>query len=88
MHPQWWSIRLFGCHSTAAEYATATPVNTPPFVDPIFSGDIAVIPSNTTGPQIAAVEWQFNKALRQWTEYKNLTDAGKKFIQDGIDDMY
>ena len=26
--------------------------------------------------------------LRQWTEYKNLTDSGKKFIQDGIDDMY
>ena len=37
---------------------------------------------------IGAIECQFNKALCQWTEYKNLTDAGKKFIQDGIDDMY
>ena len=35
-----------------------------------------------------AIEQQFNKALQQWTEYKNLTDAGKKFIQDRIDDMY
>ena len=26
--------------------------------------------------------------MRQWSEYKNLTDAGKKFIQDGIDAMY
>ena len=73
---------------TAAEYATATPINTPPFADPIFPGDAAVIPPNSTGPRIAAIEWQFNRDLRQWTEYKNLIDAGKKFIQDGIDDMY
>ena len=71
----------------AAEYA-ATPINTPPFVDPLFPGAAAVIPPNSTGPQISAIERQFNKMLRQWTEYKNLTDSGKKFIQDGIDDMY
>ena len=73
---------------TAAEYAAATPINTPPFVDPPFPGAAAVIPPNSTGPQIASIEREFNKALQQWTEYKNLTDAGKKFIQDGIDDMY
>ena len=77
-----------GAVLTAAEYTAATPINTPPFADPHFPGAAAVIPSNSTGPQIAAIEWQFNKALRQWTEYKNLTDTGKKFIQDGIDDMY
>ena len=77
-----------GAVLTAAEYATATPINTPPFIDPPFSGAAAVIPPNSTGPQIAAIECQFNKALRQWMEYKNLMDAGKKFIQDGIDDMY
>ena len=77
-----------GAVLTAAEYAAATPNNTPPFVDPLFPGAAAVIPPNSTRPQIAAIERQFNKALRQWTEYKNLTDAGKKFIQDGIDDMY
>ena len=36
---------------TAAEYATATPINTPPFADAIFPGDAAVIPPNSTGPQ-------------------------------------
>ena len=83
-----------GAHSylgtilTAVEYGAATPINTPPFADPIFPGDATVIPPNSTGPQIAAIERQFNKALRQWMEYKNLTDAGKKFIQDGIDNMY
>ena len=41
---------------TAAEYAAATPVNTPPFLDPIFPGDAAVLPPNSTGPQIAAIE--------------------------------
>ena len=41
---------------TAAEYATATPINTPPFADPIFPGDAAVIPPNSTGPQIAAIK--------------------------------
>ena len=51
-----------GAHSylgailTAVEYATATPVNTPPFANPIFPGDAAVIPPNSTGPQIAAIE--------------------------------
>ena len=73
---------------TAAEYAAATPINTLLFTDPIFLGDAAVIPPNSTGPQIAAIKRQFNKALCQSTEYKNLTDTGKKFIQDGIDDMY
>ena len=73
---------------TAAEYTAATPLNTPPFVDPLFPSATAVIPPNSTGPQIAAIECQFNKALRQWTEYKNLMDAGKKFIKDGINDMY
>ena len=73
---------------TAAEYAAATPINTPPFVDPPFPGMAAVIPPNSTRLQIAAIERQFNKTLHQWTKYKNLTDAGKKFIQDGIDNMY
>ena len=73
---------------TPAEYTAAMPINTPPFVDPPFPGAAALIPPNSTGPQIAAIERQFNKNIRQWTEYKNLTDAGKKFIQDGIDDMY
>ena len=77
-----------GAILTAAEYAASTPINTPPFVDPLFLGDAAVIPPNSTGPKIEAIEQQFNKSFRQWMEYKNLTDAGKKFIQDGIDDMY
>ena len=47
----------------ANEYATATPINTPQFVDPPFPGAAAVIPPNSTGPQIAAIERQFNKAL-------------------------
>ena len=67
-----------GAILNAAEYAATTPINTPPFADPIFSGGAAVIPLNSTGAQIAAIEWQFSKALCQWTEYKNLTDAGKK----------
>ena len=78
-----------GAHGyLAAEYAITTPVNTPPFADPIFPGDAAILPPNSMGPQIAAIKRQFNKALWQWTEYKNLTDASKKFIQDGIDNMY
>ena len=77
-----------GAILTPAEYAVATPINTPPFASPPFPGAAATIPPNCTGPQKAAIEQQFNKSLRQWTEYKNLTDAGKKFIQDGIDDMY
>ena len=77
-----------GAVLTAAEYAAATPINTPPFIDPIFPGAATIIPPNSMGPQIVAIECQFNKALHQWTEYKNLTDAGKKFIQDCIDDMY
>ena len=77
-----------GAVLTPAEYAAATPLNTPQVIEPAFPSAAAVIPPNSTGPQISAIERQFNKALRQWTEYKNLTDAGKKFIQDGIDDMY
>ena len=83
-----------GAHSylgailTAVEYAAATPVNTPPFANLIFPGDAAVIPPNCTGHQIAAIERQFNTALCQWTEYKNLTNASKTFIQDGIGDIY
>ena len=77
-----------GAVLTSAEYAAATPLNMPPFIDPPFPGAAAIIPPNSTSPQIAAIEFQLNKALRQWTEYKNLTDAGKKFIQDVIDDMY
>ena len=80
--------RYLGAVLTAAVYAAATPINTPPFVDPLFPGAAAIIPPNSTGPQTTAIEHQFNKALQQWTEYKNLMDAGKKFIQDGIDDMY
>ena len=45
-----------GAILTAAEYAAATPVNTPPFADPLFPGDAAVIPPNSTGPLIAAIE--------------------------------
>ena len=63
--------------------STRHPSSTPP-----FPGAAALIPPNSTGPQIAAIECQFNKSMRQWSEYKNLTDAGKKFIQDGIDAMY
>ena len=66
-----------GAVLTAAEYTTATPINTPQFINPPFPGAAAVIPPNSTGPQIAAIERQFNKALRQWTEYKNLMDVGK-----------
>ena len=77
-----------GAILTAAEYAAVTPIHTPPFVNPVFPGGAAGIPPNSTGPQIAAIERQFNKALHQSMEYKNLTDASKKFIQDGIDDMY
>ena len=73
---------------TPAKYATAAPVNMPPFADPLFPGAPPVLPPNSPGPQITAIERQFNKALRQCAEYKNLTHAGKKFIQDGIDDMY
>ena len=61
--------------------ATATALKKCPF------GAFSVTP-NSTGPQISAIECQFNKTLHQWTKYKILTDAGKKLIQDGIDDMY
>ena len=67
-----------GAVLTPSEYAAATPLNTPQFIEPAFPGAAAVIPPNSTGPQVSAIERQFNKALRQWTEYKNLTDAGKK----------
>ena len=77
-----------GAILTPAEYAAATPINTPPFANPPFPSAATVIPPNSTGLQIAAIERQFNKSLCQWTEYKNLTDAGKKFIQDGIENMY
>ena len=77
-----------GAVLTAAEYATATPINTPPFVNPLFPGAAAIIQPNSTRPQILAIEHQFNKTLHQWTEYKNLTNASKKFIQGGIDDLY
>ena len=52
-----------GAVLTAVEYGAATPNNTPPFIDPLFPGAAAVIPPNSTGPQIAAIELQFNKAL-------------------------
>ena len=45
-----------GAILTPAEYAAATPINTPPFADPPFPGAAAVIPPNSTGPQIAAIE--------------------------------
>ena len=73
-----------GAILTAAEYAAATPVNTPPFTDPIFPGVAAIIPPNSTGPQIAAIEQQFNKALCQWSEYKNLTEAGKSSFKTAL----
>ena len=82
------SHRYLGAILTAAEHAAAAPNNTPPFADPLFPGATAIIPPNSTGPQIAAINRQFNKELCQWMEYKNLTNAGKKFIQDSIDDMY
>ena len=77
-----------GAILTPAENAAAMPINTPPFADPPFPGAATIIPPNSTGPQIATIERQFNKSLCQWTEYKNLTDTGKKFIQHGIDNMY
>ena len=77
-----------GAILTAAENAAAAPLNTPTLTDPIFPGAAAVIPPNSTRPQIGAIERLFNKALHQWMEYKNLTNAGKKFIRDGINDMY
>ena len=45
-----------GAILTPVEYAAATPINTPPFTNPIFPGDAAVIPPNGTGPQLAAIE--------------------------------
>ena len=45
-----------GAVLTAAEYATATPINTPPFSDPVFPGGAAIIPPSSTGPKIAAIE--------------------------------
>ena len=45
-----------GAVLTPAEYAAATPVNTPPFADPPFPGAAPIIPPNSTGPQIAAIE--------------------------------
>ena len=45
-----------GAILTPAEYATATPINTPQFADPPFPGTAAVIPPNSTGPQIMAIE--------------------------------
>ena len=45
-----------GAILTAVEYAAATPINTPPFADPIFPGATAVLPPNSTGPQIAAID--------------------------------
>ena len=84
MHPWRWQPRVLGSSSHCSRICC----NTPPFVDPVFPGAAAITPPNSTGPQITAIEQQFNKALRQWTVYKNLTDAGKKFIQDGIGIMY
>ena len=52
-----------GAVLTAAEYAAAIPINTPPFVEPPFLRAAAVIAPNSTGPQITAIEHQFNKAL-------------------------
>ena len=82
-----------GAILSPVEYAAATPINMRPFSDPPpppppFPGAAPVIPPNSTGRQSAAIERQFNKSIRQWTEYQNLTNAGKKFIQDGIDNMY
>ena len=45
-----------GAILAAAEYAAATPNNTPPITDPLFPGAAAVIPPNSTGPQIAAIK--------------------------------
>ena len=45
-----------GAVLTPGEYAAATPVNTPPFADPPFPGAAPIIPPNSTGPQIAAIE--------------------------------
>ena len=40
--------RYLGAILTPAEYAAATPFNTPPFADPPFPGAAAVIPPNST----------------------------------------
>ena len=53
---------------TAAEYATATPINMPPFIDPPFPGAAAVIPPNSTGPRIAAIE---HDSTRRYTNGPN-----------------
>ena len=44
--------RYLGAVLTAEEYAAATPINTPPFANPHFPGAAAIIPPNSTGPQI------------------------------------
>ena len=41
-------------------------------------GATAVIPAGATGPQTLVIKCAFNDQARQWKEYKNLFDAGKK----------
>ena len=88
MHPWRWHTWVLGCCAHCSRIRCGHTKQHTAIRRPLFPGAAAVIPPNSTGPQIAAIECQFNKALRQWTEYKNLTDAGKKFIQDGINNMY
>ena len=66
-----------GAVLTATEYAAATPINTPPFIEPAFPGAAAVIPPNSTGPQISAIECQFSKTLRQFQIQKSHGCRGK-----------
>ena len=88
VHPWWWHPQILGSRSHCSRIRCCHTHQHSTFADPLFSSAAAVIPPNSTGPQIAAIERQFNKALCQWMEYKNLTDAGKKFIQDSINNIY
>ena len=88
MHSRWWSTRLFGCCSHCSGICCCHSHQHSTIRRPPLPCDAAIIPPNSTGSQISAIEWQFNKTLRQWTEYKNLSNSGNKLIQDSIDDMY
>ena len=70
-------MAIWALYSPPLNMPLQSPSTRHPSSNPPFPGAAALIPPNSTGPQIAAIERQFNKSLRQWTEYKNLTDAGK-----------
>ena len=88
MNTRRWYTWLFGRYTHPSRICHCYPHQYTTLCRSTFPSAATVIPPNSTGPQIVAIEQQFNKSLRQWTEHKNLTDAGKKFIQDAINDMY